>query len=200
MDHDPWLIKEVQRLTSELHQLKQDLGVIARKFRMGMTDSESVIIIGEHEWSSFTRRVEDARIEIIGQLNDFMDNEFHRQLHWSALRLLTASGVLTTELTSFHGKVKFIALHGTEHRLDAQRMADWFAAELLPITDRLSSRLLQMVSRVLDPYQWGIEGTIAAGGAEVGGAVRLSMAFQPQSEDRARKQREKEKRLARIRV
>lgn len=200
MDHDPWLIKEVQRLTSELHQLKQDLGLITRKFRMGLTDSETIIIIGEHEWASFNKRVEDARIEIIGQLNEFIDNEFHRQLHWSALRLLTASGVLTAELTSFHDKVKFIAQHATDHQSEAQRLADWFAGQLLPITDRISSRLLQMISRVLDPHQWSIEGTIAAGGTEPGGGVRLRMEFQPQTEERSRKQREKEKRLARIRV
>ncbi|MEM9058014.1 MAG: hypothetical protein AAGD86_11080 [Pseudomonadota bacterium] len=200
MDHDPWLVKEVQRLTSELHQLKQDLGVIERRVRMGMSDSEAVVVIGEHEWRAFAKRVEDSRIEIIGQLNDFLDNEFHRQLHWSALRLLTASGVLTTELASFHDRVRFIAQHATEHRDEAQRLVDWFAAQLLPITDRVSSRLLQMVSRVLDPHEWSIEGTVAAGDSGSASAVRRRMAFHPQTEERSRKQREREKRLARVRV
>ncbi|MEL7450603.1 MAG: hypothetical protein AAFN78_15425 [Pseudomonadota bacterium] len=200
MDHDPWLVKEVQRLTSELHQLKQSLGVIERKFRLGLSDADSIIVIGDHEWGSFGRRVEDSRIEIIEQLNDFLDNEFNRQLHWSALRLLTASGVLTTELTSFHDRVTFISQHATEHRDDAQRLADWFTAELLPITDRISSRLVQMVSRVLDPHEWCLEGTVAAASGSQSGGVRLTMAFQPQTEERSRKQREREKRLARIRV
>ena len=198
MDHDPWLVGEVRRLTGDLAGMHTNLELVPRKFRLGFTDDEAVVIIGESEWGDLTARVTDAREEIVRQLNDFIDNEFHRQLHWSALRMLTAAGVLATELAAFHGRLRFINSRPGEHTGDVARLIDWFEGQLLPVSERLSTRLLQFISRVLDPASWQVSGTL--GGVDLSNPLQLSMTFHPNTELRWRQQREKEQRLERIRV
>lgn len=198
VDHDPWLVSEVRRLTGDLAGLHTNLELVPLKFRLGFTDDEAVVVIGQGEWRDLIGRVTDAREEIIRQLNDFIDNEFHRQLHWSALRMLTAAGVLGTELAAFHGRLKFIASRPGDHTGDVVRLIDWFEGQLLPVSERLSTRLLQFIARVLDPASWQVSGTL--GGADLSNPLQLSMTFHPNTELRWRQQREKERRLERIRV
>ena len=195
MDHHPWLVKEVRRLTTDLLGLQTSLDLVPHKFQLGYADDDTVVVVGEGEWRTLTDRVIDAREEIISQLNDFIENEFERQLHWSALRMLTASGVLSTELAAFHQKLKFINSRPGERSGDVARLIDWFEGQLLPVSQRLSTRLLQFVSRVLDPESWAVAGPLTGDGP-----LQLTMSFQPQTELRQRKQREKEKRLQRIRT
>lgn len=196
MDHDPWLINEVRRITADLAGLQTSLDLVPRKFRLGYTDSDAIVIIGDGEWRTLIGRVTDAREEIVAQLNDFIENEYDRQLHWSALRMLTASGVLSTELTTFHGKLTFINARPGEHSGDVGRLIDWFDGQLLPVSQRLSTRLLQFISRVMDPESWTVSGALTGGD----GPLQLTMSFQPSTETRAREQRKKEQRLQRIRV
>lgn len=198
MDHDPWLINEVRRLTRDLRELQTNVDLVSRKFQLGFTDDEAVVVIGKSEWGSLVERISDAREEIIAQLNDFIENDFDRQLHWSALRMLTASGVLATELSAFNGRLKFIGNRPGKHSGDVSRLIDWFEGQLLPVSQRLSTRLLQFISRVLDPASWQVAG--ALGGGDAGNPLQLSMTFHPNTEVRWRHQREKEKRLERIRV
>ena len=198
MDHDPWLVGEVRRLTGDLAAMHTNLELVPLKFRLGFTDDEAVVVIGEGEWRDLIARVTDAREEIVRQLNDFIDNEFHRQLHWSALRMLTASGVLATELAAFHGRLGFIGNRPGDHSGDVTRLIDWFEGQLLPVSERLSTRLLQFISRVLDPASWQVSGTL--GGVDLSNPLQLSMTFHPNTEVRWRQQRDKEQRLERIRV
>ncbi|MBT8131636.1 MAG: hypothetical protein KJO35_05145, partial [Gammaproteobacteria bacterium] len=163
MDHHPWLVGEVRRITGDLGAMHTSMELVPRKFRLGFTDDDSVVVIGEGEWGDLVTRVSDAREEIIGQLNEFIENEFDRQLHWSALRMLTASGVLATELSAFNGRLRFIAARPGQHSGDVARLIDWFDGQLLPVSQRLSTRLLQFVSRVLDPAAWQVGGGL--GGA-----------------------------------
>lgn len=195
MEHDPWLINEVRRLTSDLLGLQTSLDLVPSKFRLGYADDEAVVIVGKGEWRTLSERVVDAREEIIGKLNDFIENEFDRQLHWSALRMLTAAGVLSTELAAFYQKLAFINARPGERTGDVKLLIDWFEGQLLPVSQRLSTRLLQFVSRVMDPGSWTVSGSLTGDGP-----LQLTMAFQPQTELRWRKQREKEKRLDRIRT
>lgn len=196
MEHDPWLINEVRRLTSDLLGLQTSLELVPRKFTLGYTDADAMVVVGDGEWTTLLERASDAREEIITQLNDFIDNEFERQLHWSALRMLTAAGVLKTELTTFNRKLAFISTRRGERSGDVDRLIDWFEGQLLPVTDRLSLRLLQFISRVLDPASWTVAGALTGGD----GPLELSMTFHPQTELRWRKQKQKERRLQRIRT
>ena len=202
MDHDPWLVKEVRRLTSDLHQLQQSMELVPHKFTLGYADAEQVVVLGKGEWDSMAERVDDSRKEIVQQLNDFIENEYNRQLHWSALRMLTASGVLGTELASYHRRLVFIVEHPGDDAdaEEPQRLVRWFEGQLMAFSDRLSVRLLQIVSRMLDPQSWEISGTISNGGGDVRAPMTLTMRFHPNTEDRARKQREKEQRLRRVRL
>lgn len=198
MDHDPWLVGEVRRLTGDLRGLQTSIELVPRKFKLGFTDDDAVVVIGEGEWAALVGRVTDAREEIVRQLNDFIENEFDRQLHWSALRMLTAAGVLATELATFHGRLGFIASRPGDHSGEVERLVDWFEGQLLPVSERLSTRLLQFISRVLDPASWQVTGSL--GGAGLGNPLQLTMTFHPNTEVRWRQQREKERRISRIRV
>lgn len=198
MDHDPWLIKEVSRLTADLRNLHTNLELAPRRFQLGFTDDDTVVVIGEGEWADLVARAGDAREEIIHQLNDFIENEYDRQLHWSALRMLTAAGVLAAELTAFHGRLQFIGNRPGERTGDVSRLIDWFEGQLLPVSQRLSTRLLQLVSRVLDPASWQVSG--ALGGVDIANPLQLSMTFHPNTEIRWRQQAEKEQKIKRIRV
>ena len=66
---------------------------------------------------------------------------------------------------------------------------------MLPVSERLSTRLLQFIARVLDPGSWTVAGTLTGDGP-----LQLTMSFEPQTELRWRKQREKERRLQRVRT
>ncbi len=195
MEHDPWLVKEVRRLTTDLAGLQTNLDLVPHKFRLGYADDQTAVIVGDGEWRTMMSRVIDAREEIVSKLNEFMDNEFERQLHWSALRMLTASGVLSTELATFSQKLKFINARPGERSGEVEHLIDWFEGQLLPVSQRLSTRLLQFVSRVMDPDSWEVAGPLTGDGP-----LQLKMSFQPQTDMRWRKQREKEKRLQRVRV
>ncbi|MDH3769045.1 MAG: hypothetical protein OES99_11405, partial [Gammaproteobacteria bacterium] len=164
MDHDPWIVKETRRLTSDLLGMQTSLDLVPRKFKLGYTDDDSIVVIGEGEWRTLCERVSDAREEIISKLNDFIDNEFERQLHWSALRMLTAAGVLATELSAFHQKLAFITARPGQRTGDIDVLIDWFEGQILPVSQRLSSRLLQFISRVLDPESWTVAGQLAGSG------------------------------------
>ncbi|MBT8131903.1 MAG: hypothetical protein KJO35_06520 [Gammaproteobacteria bacterium] len=195
MDHDPWLINEVRRLTSDLLGLQTNLDLVPRKFELGYTDKDSIVVVGSGEWRKLSERVSDAREEIIQKLNDFVENDYQRQLHWSALRMLTAAGVLATELSGFNAKLKFMSERPGERSGDVAQLVDWFDGQVLPVSQRLSSRLLQFISRVLDPESWSVTGPLTGGGP-----LDLTMNFEPKTEKRSREQREKEKRLARVRL
>lgn len=195
MDHDPWLIKEIRRITTDLAGLQTSLDLVPHKFKIGFADSDAVVVVGDGEWRTMNNRVGDAREEIVTKLNDFIDNEFDRQLHWSALRMLTASGVLSTELSGFYQKLSFINSHPGKRTGEAQRLIDWFEGQILPVSQRLSTRLLQFISRVLDPESWAVAGSITGDGP-----LQLTMSFQPKTEQRWRQQKEKEERLKRIRI
>ena len=57
MDHDPWLVKEVRRLTSDLHQLQQSMELVPHKFTLGYADAEQVVVLGKGEWDSMAEPV-----------------------------------------------------------------------------------------------------------------------------------------------
>jgi len=204
MDHDPWLIKEAGRVTRDLQELQTDLSLFERKFQVQMSDKDQTIVLGDNEWSRFKRRITDSCQEMIGNIEDFVDNEYRRQLHWSALRLLTASGVLSGELQAYRDKLDYIARHPSNSSVDVNKMVNWFEARIEPLYGRLSVRLVQIMARVLDPESWEISTDLASfsrgGGAGTRGGVRLKIGFQPNTEEKARLERERVKRMQRLQV
>lgn len=198
MDHNPWLINEVRRLTSDLSEMKKDLEVVPCKYRIGFHDDRGLVVLGDHEWQTFKQRSTDASKEVVDQLNAFMENEFNKQLHWSALRLFTAVGVLDSELASMEARLNFIARNPAPGSEDAARLADWISGHLMPLVRRISSRLQQVISRVLTPERWTLRGDIGAHGGPGGGGVQLAMSFKPLSEAGRKEEDQRIERLKRL--
>ena len=203
MEHDPWLVKEAERVTQDLRDLQTDIKLSERKFQVRMSDKERTIVLGDNEWSMFKERISDSCDEMIGNLEDFVENEYRRQLHWSALRLLTASAVVSAELRAYREKLDYIARHPSNSSADVNSMVNWFEARIEPLFGRLSARLVQIMSRVLHPDSWEVATDLtaigaAAAGAGGGGSVRLKLSFRPNTEEKARLERERIKRLRRL--
>ena len=202
MEQDPWLVKEAERVAEDVRALSLDISLIERKFQVQQSDSEKTIVLGASEWTTFKSRIADCCEQMLENIEDFVANEYQRQLHWSALRLLTASGMLSAEIAVYREKLAYIAGHPSEHADDAQNMLNWIAARIEPLCRRLSVRLTQIMARVLDPTSWEISTELAAVKAAdgSGGNVRLTLRFEPNTEERARAERERIKRLQRLDV
>lgn len=198
MDHGPWLHKEADRITTDLRGLKTDISLIERKYQVQMSDKDNTIILGDNEWALFKGRVSDCCEEMINSLQDFLKNEYHKQLHWSALRLMTSSGVLTAELKAYREKLAYIARHPSNTSVDVQKLFNWFLARVEPLCGRLSARLVQFISRVLDPSHWEITSELGDIGADTPASIKLTLAYEPNTGERGRLERERVKRLKRM--
>ena len=198
MTETKWLKTEAQRITQDLKDLKTDISLIERKYQVQMSDKDQTIVLGENEWSLFKARVSDACDDMTSSLADFLDNDYRKQLHWSGLRLLTASGVLTAELRAYREKLTYISRHPSNTSADVHKLFNWFIARVEPMSGRLSSRLVQFLSRVLAPRRWEITSELADLGSQTPASVQLSMAFEPPNEESALMERERIKRLKRL--
>lgn len=196
MEHNPWLVKEVRLITSDLHEMRNDLRLIPAKFKMGMSDSDSTVVIGDHEWSLISERLDDACDEIVAQLNAYIDNDFNRQLHWSALRMLTAHGVFSVELQTLHDRLEFIVADPGTGAESAEGLIKWLDVRVQPAARRISARILQVISRVLDPESWEVQGGLSGSNAD----LDLTLRFRPNTLNRSREQRERERELRRVRL
>lgn len=201
MDHEAWLAREAGRIGEDLKELQTDLSLYERKFQVHMSDKERTLVLGDNEWSRFKGRIADACREMIANLEDFVANEYRRQLHWSALRLMTASGVMSAEFRAYREKLNYIARHPSNSSADVNRMVNWFEARIEPLYGRLSVRLVQIMSRVLNPQSWEISTDLtnfSAAAAAGDSGVRLKLCFQPNTEEEARQERERVRRLQRL--
>lgn len=198
MTHDTWLTTEAQRIVDDLKELKTDIRLIERKYQVHMSDKDQTIVLGEHEWTLFKKRISDACDDMTTNLADFLDNDYRMQLHWSGLRLLTASGVLTAELRAYREKLTYIARHPSNTSADVHKLFNWFIARVEPMSGRLSARLVQFLSRVLAPRHWQITSELGDLGSQTPASVQLSLSFEPPNEESARKERERIKRLKRL--
>lgn len=198
MDNDQWLQTEAKRIATDLRDLKTDISLIERKYQVQMSDRDQTVILGQNEWSLFKERVTDACEEMLANLQDFLNNDYQLQLHWSALRLMTASGVLTAELRAYREKLSYIARHPSNKSVDVNQLFNWFQARVEPLFGRMSARLVQFVSRVLDPQRWEIASELGDIAGEAPASITLKLAFEPNTGERTRLERERVKRLKRI--
>ena len=203
MQQNDWLTKEAERVGQDLKDLQTDVSLYERKFQVHMSDKAHTLVLGRNEWSRFKGRVQDACDEMMDNLNDFVKDEFHRQLHWSALRLLTASGVMSAEFRAYREKLNYIARHPSNSSADVNQMINWFEARIEPLYGRLSVRLVQIMSRVLNPTSWELATDLtnfSTGGMGGEPGVKLTLSFAPNTEEDARAERERVKRMQRLRV
>ncbi len=203
MEHDAWLTREAGRIGEDLKELQTDISLYERKFQVQMSDKERTLVLGDNEWARFRGRISDACKEMLANLEDFVENEYRRQLHWSALRLMTASGVMSAEFRAYREKLNYIARHPSNTAADVNRMVNWFEARIEPLYGRMSVRLVQIMSRVLNPQSWEISTDLTnfSGGASgEGSGVRLKLRFQPNTEEESRLERERVKRMQRLQV
>ncbi|NNF16257.1 MAG: hypothetical protein HKN70_05885 [Gammaproteobacteria bacterium] len=199
MDIQPWLVSEARRLTIDIKELQTDIAVIERKFQVEVTDQENTLPLGVHEWNNFKDAISDSCLVMIQQLEDFIDNRYQRQLHWSALRLLTASGVLSSEIDAYQSKLHYVANNPSEKSTSVKLLYDYFVARLQPTGAKFSLRLTQLISRVMDPDTWSVEADLTQNG-DGSGNVRVKLAFRPETHNRRAEEREREKRLKRLEI
>jgi len=199
MNMKSWLVREAQRLTDDIKELQTDLAVIERKFQIQVVDAENTLPLGLNEWGSFKDSVTASCAIMIEQLEDFIDNRYGRQLHWSALRLLAASGVLSAEIDSYQSKLAYIAKNPSEKSVGITNLFDYFTARLQPVGGRFSLRVTQLLTRVIDPFAWSVEANLSQSSSNSGG-VKLKMEFRPDTDKRRKDEREREKRLKRIEI
>lgn len=194
MEIQPWLVSEARRLTVDIKDLQTDIAVIERKFQVEVTDQENTLPLGAHEWNNFKEAIADSCLVMIQQLEDFIDNRYQRQLHWSALRLLTASGVLSSEIDAYQSKLRYVANNPSKKSKGVQLLYDYFVARLQPTGSKFSLRLTQLISRVMDPDTWSVEADLTqdSGG---NGNVRVKLSFRPETNNRRAEERERERRL-----
>lgn len=200
MVKDKWLQTQAHRIAADLKELKKDIRLIERRYQVQMSDADQTIIIGENEWSLFKESIGSACDDMAAGLKDFLDNDYGEQRHWSGLRLLTASGVLTAELRAYREKLAYIRAHPSDNAGDVQSLFNWFVARVEPLSGRLSARLVQFLSRVLNPKSFQITSELGDLGSAKPASVSLSMAFEPLDEETARQERERIKRLKRLDV
>lgn len=197
MDIQPWLINEARKLTTDIKELQTDIAVIERKFQVEVVDNENTLPLGLHEWTMFKDNITESCMVMIEQLEDFIDNRYQRQLHWSALRLLSAAGVLSSEIDAYQSKLRYVAGNPSAKSTSVQYLYDYFVARLQPTGAKFSLRLTQLLSRVMDPYSWTVEADLTQNSSQ-GGNVRLKLQFRPDTKQRRQEEREQEKRLKRI--
>ena len=200
MNEEQGLGTEARRIIDDLGELKTDINLIERRYQVQMSDKDNTVVLGKNEWSLFKTRVGDACDDMGVALNDFLDNGYRQQLHWSGLRLLTASGVLTAELRAYREKLAYITRHPSNSSIDVHKLFNWFVARVEPMSGRLSARLVQFLARVLAPSSWQITSELGDLGSQNPSSVSLSMAFEPLDEDAARIERERINRLKRLDV
>ena len=200
MNESQWLFAEAQRIIHDLDELKTDISLIERRYQVQMNDEDKTVILGKNEWSMFKTRVADACDDMNSALKDFLDNDYRQQLHWSGLRLLTASGVLTAELRTYREKLSYISRHPSDSSGDVHKLFNWFTARVEPMSGRLSARLVQFLSRVLAPSNWEITSELGDLGSQRPSSVSLSMAFEPLDSDASKTERDRIKRMKRLEV
>ncbi|MFK8017626.1 MAG: hypothetical protein AB8G17_19535 [Gammaproteobacteria bacterium] len=200
MTEEHWLCAEARRIIDDLDELITDINLIERRYQVQMSDKDQTVVLGKNEWSLFKSRVADACSDMGVALNDFLENDYRQQLHWSGLRLLTASGVLTAELRAYREKLSYISRHPSNTSIDVHKLFNWFVARVEPMSGRLSARLVQFLSRVLAPQHWQITSELGDLGAQNPSSVSLSMSFEPLDEEAAKVERERVNRLKRLDV
>lgn len=194
-----WLVAEAKKLSDDINSLHTDIAVMERKFQVEVVDADNTLPLGKHEWSTFKTTVSDACMTMIEQLDDFIDNRYGRQLHWSALRLLAASGVLSSEIDSYQSRLAYIVKNPSEKSQKVEMFHDYFLARLQPTGSRFALRVTQLLTRVMDPDTWSLEADLTASG-DTNGNVRLKLAFKPNTKQRRREELEREKRLKRLQI
>ncbi|MFK8029318.1 MAG: hypothetical protein AB8G18_03700 [Gammaproteobacteria bacterium] len=199
MDNKSWLISEAKRLSDDIKEVKTDIAVIERKFEVQVVDWDNTLPLGLNEWGVFKARIMSSLSVMNEQLSDFINNRYGRQLHWSALRLLAASGVLSAEIDSYQSKLAYIAKNPSEKSEGVALLCDYFTARLQPVGGRFSLRVTQLLTRVMDPYTWSVEANVSQSQSDPGN-VRLRMEFRPETKNRRREEREHEKRMKRIEI
>ncbi|MFK7888709.1 MAG: hypothetical protein AB8G16_17770 [Gammaproteobacteria bacterium] len=198
MVKDKWLQTEAHRIAADLKGLKKDIRLIERRYQVQMADEDRTVIIGENEWNLFKSSISGACDDMAAGLKDFLDNDYGEQRHWSGLQLLTASGVLTAELRAYREKLAYISAHPSDSATDVKTLFNWFVARVEPLSGRLSARLVQFLSRVLNPSTFQITSELGDLGSTKPASVSLTMAFEPPDEEAAQKERERIKRLKRL--
>ena len=199
MEMKAWLIGEARKLTHDIKELQTDIAVIERKFEVQVVDRENTLPLGLNEWGVFKDNVIASCVTMIEQLEDFIDNRYGRQLHWSALRLLAASGVLSAEIDSYQSKLAYVARNPSDKSPGVTLLHDYFVARLQPVGSRFSLRVTQLLTRVMDPYAWSVEANLSQS-QNAPSNVRLKMEFRPDTGKRRQDEREREKRLKRIEI
>ncbi len=199
MDIKSWLVGEAQRLTNDIKELQTDIAVIERKFQVQVVDSENTLPLGLNEWGVFKENIMVSCAIMVEQLEDFIDNRYGRQLHWSALRLLAASGVLSAEIDSYQSKLAYVAKNPSEKSEGVTLLYDYFNARLQPVGSSFSLRVTQLLTRVMDPFAWSVEANLTQSQNDPS-SVRLKMEFRPDTGKRRKDEREREKRLKRIEI
>ena len=199
MDMQSWLIGEANRLSNDIKEVQTDIALIERKFQVQVVDRENTLPLGLNEWGTFKERVMSSLATMTEQLDDFIDNQYGRQLHWSALRLLAASGVLSAEIDSYQSKLAYIAKNPSEKSAGVALLYDYFAARLQPVGGRFSLRVTQLLTRVMDPHTWSVEANLSQSQTDSSN-VRLRMEFKPETKKRRIEEREREKRMKRIEI
>lgn len=199
MDLQPWLVSEARKLTNDIRELQTDIALIEGKFQVEYTDQENTLPLGEHEWQTFKETVSNSCMVMIEMLEDFLDNRYQRQLHWSALRLLTASGVLSSEIDAYQRKLGYIANNPSDKSKSVVHLRDYFSARLQPTGGKFALRMTQLLSRVLDPHRWSVEADLTHATGEVSN-VRLRLQFQPETKVRRAEERARLKQLKRIEI
>lgn len=199
MDIRAWLVGEAERLSNDIKELQTDIAVMERKFQVEVVDRDNTLPLGLNEWAAFKDRVLTACAVMIEQLEDFIDNRYGRQLHWSALRLLAASGVLSSEIESYQSRLAYIAKNPSEKSTSVAQLYDYFVARLQPVGGRFSLRVTQLLTRVMDPHVWSVEANLTQSQGDAGG-VKLRLEFKPDTKVRRQEEREREKRLKRIEI
>ncbi|MEM7082123.1 MAG: hypothetical protein AAF465_05275 [Pseudomonadota bacterium] len=197
MDMKEWLVQEAQKLTNDIKELQTDIAVLERKFEIQVVDSENTLPLGHNEWKQFKDNILSSCMIMIEQLEDFIDNRYERQLHWSALRLLAASGVLSAEIDSYQSKLAYVAKNPSDRSPGVTMLYDYFVARLQPVGSRFSLRITQLLTRVMDPFSWSVEANLTQSQSDPG-SVKLRMEFHPNTKQRRKEELAREKHLKRL--
>lgn len=179
MSSNTWIQKEKECLTEDIEGIRSDFdrlisGEILEEAPPGLIGDR---VMSKEDKDKFWQRIEDTCNDIKYAIEKLIEAEQDQEKRRSAFAAISSVAVLDSEsawLTSHMEGLRQVAIHISQK---ATKVLNWLINHLNPIMQRISTRLWQLISCLMTPKSWTIQGDAGVSLFGLKGSVGISVTF-----------------------
>ncbi len=179
MSTDTWIQKEKERLTEDIEGIRSDIdrlinGEILEDALPRLIQDK---VISQQDIKKFRQRTLDTCNDIKYTIKKLMEAEQDQEKRRSAFAAISSVAVLDSEvawLTSHMEGLRQAIMHISQKAI---KVLNWLINHLKPIIQRISTRLWQLISSLMTPKSWTVQGDAGVNLFGLKGSVGISITF-----------------------